>query len=52
MEYMDLGSLDSVQKKLGGTIPEPLLGKVAFCVMIQEGVDSRFSVGCIFYTQN
>ena len=32
MEFMDLGSLDSVRHKLNGTLPEPLLGKVAFCV--------------------
>ena len=33
MEFMDLGSLDSVRHKLNGALPESLLGKVAFCVL-------------------
>ena len=41
MEYMDLGSLDSVRKRLGGTIPESLLGKVAYCVPTMDGIDYR-----------
>lgn len=36
MEFMDLGSLDSVRRKLNGTLPEPLLGKVAFCVHLHS----------------
>ena len=32
MEFMDLGSLDSVRDKMNGALPESLLGKVAFCV--------------------
>ncbi|KAK8810050.1 hypothetical protein WA538_003601 [Blastocystis sp. DL] len=33
MEFMDLGSLDSVRDKMNGALPESLLGKVAFCVL-------------------
>ncbi|KNB43118.1 dual specificity mitogen-activated protein kinase [Blastocystis sp. subtype 4] len=36
MEYMDL-----VRKKLGGMIPESLLGKVAYCVFTKDEIDNR-----------
>lgn len=34
MEYMDLGSLETIRNKLGGTIPEPVLGRITFPVFV------------------
>ncbi|CBK24576.2 uncharacterized protein [Blastocystis hominis] len=34
MEYMDLGSLESLQQQLGGSLPEAVLSRVAEEVMI------------------
>ena len=34
MEYMDLGSLESIRKNFGGTIPEHILGRIALPVRL------------------
>lgn len=36
MEYMDLGSLETILNKLGGTIPEAVIGRIAFSVYVIE----------------
>ena len=41
MEYMDLGSLESLQQKLGGTLPEEVLSRVAE----EVGAGLSFDVG-------
>ena len=52
MEYMALGSLESVRKRLGGTIPESVLGKTAYCVIMKNDIDYRPYVDCNICIQN
>lgn len=52
MEYMDLGSLDFVQKRLGGTISERVLSRVAESVLLPQIAHPQMLLGLLFLHTN
>lgn len=52
MEYMDLQSLDSLQKHIGGRVPEPILAKVADSVHHRHGAYHQVLCGMQFLAQH
>lgn len=52
MEYMDLKSLDSLQKRLGGKVPENILTKVADSVHLLHGTHHQVLCGMQYLSQH